>query len=430
MFNQNQSIQNKKTNERIIFFDSTLRDGEQAPGAAMTLDQKIILAQKLVDMGVDVIEAGFAGSSRTDWQAVYEISKKCSGTTTICSLARCCQSDITKAASALQPAIEKGAGRIHVFVATSDKHMQTKLGKTRAEVLKMVAEGVTYARQFTPDVEFSGEDAFNSDREFLAECVKTAIRCGAKTINLPDTIGEAVHLQYYEFIKDIIQRVNAPKDVVFSVHCHNDKGLATSNSLFGVSAGARQVECCVNGIGERAGNAALEEIAMAIHSSHDVYPYHFRLDTTQIAEVSKAVENITGFIVPNCKACVGKTAFSHGSGVHQDGVLKAWETGVSNIYGAINSRDVGRSEEIVITRHSGVRAITYMLNKENIQINPEQAREILEIAKESCCKIVTGKTLRTFYRQLYEQPVKLAKHSKNKSLIQKQKENTEKTIVD
>lgn len=427
MFSQNQTIQNEKSNERIIFFDSTLRDGEQAPGAAMTLDQKIILAQKLVEMGVDVIEAGFAGSSQTDWQAVYEISKQCAGSSIICSLARCCREDIAKAATALRPAIEKGAGRIHIFVATSDKHMKTKLGKTREEVLDMVAQGVSYARQFTSDIEFSGEDAFNSDREFLAECVKTAIHCGAKTINLPDTIGEAVHLQYYEFIKDIIQKVNAPKDVVFSVHCHNDKGLATSNSLFGLSAGARQVECCVNGIGERAGNAALEEIAMAIHSSQNVYPYHFRLDTTQIAEASKIVENVTGFVVPNCKACVGKTAFSHGSGVHQDGVLKAWENGISNIYGAINSRDVGRQEEIVITRHSGVRAVTYMLEKENIKINPEQARQILDVAKESCCKIVTGKNLRTFYMQLYGQPVKIAKHSQKNIIRSKNKENCEYT---
>ncbi len=384
--------------KRIIFMDSTLRDGEQAPGAAMTQEQKVEIAVRLAHMGVDVIEAGFACSSQEDWEAVRAISERvASDTTKICSLARCNPRDIALAATAIEPAIRRNAGRIHVFVATSDKHMATKLGKTRAEVLEMIDAGVRCARQYCNDIEFSAEDAFNSDRDFLAQCIQTAVKAGATTINLPDTVGEAVHFQYYEFIKDMIQRANVSSDIVFSVHCHNDKGFATANSLFGLAAGACQVECCMNGIGERAGNAALEEIAMAIKTSQNVYPFDFQLDTTQIQSVSEVVERYTGFTVPNCKAVVGKTAFTHGSGIHQDGVIKAWENGVECIYGAVNPRLAGYRETLAITRHSGIRAVGYVLHMEGVATSPEQAREVLNIVKKSGAKIVTAAQLKMIH---------------------------------
>ncbi len=386
------------TKQRILFLDTTLRDGEQAPGAAMTPQQKVEIAERLARMGVDVIEAGFACSSPEDWEAVHAIAEKvASDTTKICSLARCNPRDIARAAEALEPAIKRNAGRIHVFLATSDKHMATKLGKTRMEVLEMIDKGIRCARQYCDDVEFSAEDAFNSDRDFLAQCIQTAVNAGASTITLPDTVGEAVHLQYYEFIKEMIQRTNVPPHVVFSAHCHNDKGFATANSLFGLVAGARQVECCMNGIGERAGNAALEEIAIAIKTSPTVYPFDFRLDTTQIKSVSETVEKYTGFVVPNCKAIVGKTAYTHGSGIHQDGVIKAWENGVACIYGAVNSNLAGFNETIAITRHSGVRAVMYVLQQQNICVTPEQARDVLNLAKNSGVKIVSPMQLKTLH---------------------------------
>lgn len=388
--NQSENI----ANNRIIFFDSTLRDGEQIPGAAMTLTEKIKIAQQLTKMGVDVIEAGFAGSSPTDWMAIRLISEQCaSEKTKICSLSRCHEKDIQASITALAPAIQKNAARIHVFVATSEKHMKTKLGKTKEEVLNMIRQGVGLAKKYVADIEFSAEDAFNSDRDFLAKCIKTAIQYGATTINLPDTVGEAAHFQYYEFIKDIIDRVQSPQHIVFSVHCHNDKGLATSNSLMGLMAGARQVECCMNGLGERAGNAALEEIAMAIQSSPNVYPFEFQLDTTKITETAHLVSALTGIKISPCKAVVGQNAFSHASGVHQDGVLKGWAQGIQGIYGAINPKSVGAQENIVITRHSGIRAVMYMMEKIGVPVSSVEATAILERIKCSGKKIISPELL-------------------------------------
>ncbi len=385
--------------QRIIFMDSTLRDGEQAPGAAMTKSQKVAIAKSLANMGVDVIEAGFACSSPEDWDAVNAIAQAVETTSTkVCSLARCNPNDIQKAATALAPAIERNAARIHVFIATSPKHMETKLRMTKDEVIEAIKTGVRCARAYCNDVEFSAEDAFNSEPDFLVRCVQTAVEAGATTINLPDTVGEAVHTQYGDFIKDIITKANVGDDIVFSVHCHNDKGFATSNSMFGLMAGARQVECCMNGIGERAGNAALEEIAMAIKSSPKVYPFEFQLDTTQIKAVSELVEQYTGFFVPNCKSIVGKTAYSHGSGVHQDGVIKAWENGIDGIYGAVNPRDAGYREQIVITRHSGVRGIDYVLKQMGITSTVEQVSQMIKAVKQSGQKVVTPQMLKTMYQ--------------------------------
>ncbi len=399
MVTQEKTQSVKSDKKRIIFMDSTLRDGEQAPGAAMTQAQKVEIAQRLAQMGVDVIEAGFACSSQEDWDAVHAIAEKVSSDKTkICSLARCNPGDIALAATAIEPAIKRHAGRIHVFVATSDKHMKTKLGKTREEVLDMIDSGVRCAKQYCGDVEFSAEDAFNSDRAFLAQCIKTAVNAGATTINLPDTVGEAVHFQYYEFIREMIERADVAPDIIFSVHCHNDKGFATANSLFGLSAGARQVECCMNGIGERAGNAALEEIAIAVKTSPNVYPFEFQMDTTQIKSVSELVEKYTEFAVPNCKAVVGKTAFTHGSGIHQDGVIKAWENGVECIYGAVSPRMAGYRETLAITRHSGIRAVGYVLNTEGVTTSPEQAREVLNIVKKIGAKIVTAAQLKIIHQ--------------------------------
>ncbi len=390
------------SNRRIIFMDSTLRDGEQAPGAAMTKTQKVEIAHALADMGVDVIEAGFACSSEEDKATVYAIAESVSSEKTkICSLARCHPTDIKVTAEALEPAIKKNAARINVFIATSPKHREAKLHMSQKQVLNAIYNGVKCACAYCNDVEFTAEDAFNTEQDFMVQCVQTAVKAGATTINLPDTVGGAVHTQYGDFIKDIITSSNVPETIVFSVHCHNDKGFATANSLLGLMAGACQVEGCINGIGERAGNAALEEIAMAIKSSPDVYPFYSRIQTTQIKTVSELVERYTGFVVPNCKPVVGKTAFSHGSGIHQDGVIKGWKNGVCGIYGAVNPMDAGYREKIVITRLSGVSGVDYILRKTGINPTPEQSRAMLRVVKQSGQKTVSPEMLHKMYQQTF-----------------------------
>lgn len=388
--------------ERIIIFDSTMRDGDQAPGASMTETQKIELGHRLADLGVDVIEGGFAVSSPEDFDVLNQLSREVAPKgPVICSLARCEQKDIEAAAAALAPAVRIGQGRIHVFVSTSPAHMKTKLNKTPAEVLEMVRSGVRLAKTFTPDVEWSGEDAFRSDRGFLAECVKTAIEEGATTINLPDTVGQASGLQYYHFMQEMQSRVGFPKGVIFSAHCHDDKGLATANSLFAVQAGCRQVECCINGLGERAGNAALEEIVMAIETDKTEYPFRTNIFTKQLKSVSDYVEHVSGFSVSNNKPVVGKTAYSHGSGVHQDGVLKAWARGEKCLYGAIDPALVGDREKIVITRHSGKRAVAYVLKQQGIDTTGKNLCPVMQAVKIAGAKhkILSAEMVRELYEK-------------------------------
>jgi 2-isopropylmalate synthase len=334
--------------ERIIIFDTTLRDGEQSPGAAMTLEEKIEIAEFLDAMGVDIIEAGFPISSQGDFDAVSEISKRVKKSV-VCGLSRAGFKDIDRAGEAL-----KGAQRprIHTFLSTSPVHMKHKLQMGENAVLDAVGASVARARNLTDDVQWSAEDATRTERDFLCRTVELAIRSGATTINIPDTVGYTTPQEYIEIIEMLRNRVPGAERVIFSTHCHNDLGLAVANSLAGVIAGARQVECTINGIGERAGNAALEEIVMALKVRRDRMPFVTGIDTTMLARASKLVSNVTGFPVQYNKAIVGKNAFSHESGIHQDGMLKHVET-----YEIMRPEDVGVKEtSLVLGKLSGRHA--------------------------------------------------------------------------
>ncbi len=333
---------------RIRIFDTTLRDGEQSPGAAMTLEEKLDVAEFLDAMGVDIIEAGFPISSPGDFAAVSEISKlvKNAG---VCGLARAGFKDIERAGEAVRGARRP---RIHTFISTSPVHMKHKLQMGPNAVLDAVGASVSRARNFTDDVQWSAEDATRTERDFLCRCVELAIRSGATTINIPDTVGYSTPQEYFEIISMLRNRVPNADKVIFSTHCHNDLGLAVANSLAGVLAGARQIECTVNGIGERAGNAALEEIVMALRVRKDLMPYETRVKTPMLSRASKLVSNVTGFPVQYNKAIVGKNAFSHESGIHQDGMLKNVET-----YEIMRPEDVGVKEtSLVLGKLSGRHA--------------------------------------------------------------------------
>jgi 2-isopropylmalate synthase len=339
---------NNVKSERVIIFDTTLRDGEQSPGAAMTLGEKIEVAEFLDAMGVDVIEAGFPISSPGDFEAVTEISRRMKNAA-VAGLARAGFKDIDRAGEAV-----KGAKRprIHTFISTSPVHMKHKLNMGANAVLDAVGASVARARNLTDDVEWSAEDATRTERDFLCRCVELAIRSGAGTVNIPDTVGYATPQEYFELITMLRQKVPGADKVVFSTHCHNDLGLAVANSLAGVLAGARQVECTINGIGERAGNAALEEIVMALKVRRDAMPFATGIDTKMLARASKLVSNVTNFPVQYNKAIVGKNAFSHESGIHQDGMLKNVET-----YEIMRPEDVGVKEtSLVLGKLSGRHA--------------------------------------------------------------------------
>ena len=334
--------------DRIRILDTTLRDGEQSPGAAMTLEEKLEVAEFLDTMGVDIIEAGFPISSPGDFAAVSEISKIVKSAS-VCGLARAGFKDIDRAGEAV-----KGARRprIHTFISTSPVHMKHKLQMGENAVLDAVGASVAHARNFTDDVQWSAEDATRTERDFLCRCVELAIRSGAATINIPDTVGYSTPQEYFELVAMLRESVPDADKVIFSTHCHNDLGLAVANSLAGVLAGARQVECTVNGIGERAGNAALEEIVMALKVRRDRMPYTTGIDTTMLARASKLVSNVTGMPVQYNKAVVGKNAFAHESGVHQDGMLKHVET-----YEIMRPADVGVKEtSLVLGKLSGRHA--------------------------------------------------------------------------
>lgn len=336
-------------NDTLIIFDTTLRDGEQSPGASMTRDEKVRIAKMLEKLGVDVIEAGFAVASPGDFESVYAVAQAIKDST-VCSLARAVKADIERAASAIKPA---NSGRIHTFIATSPIHMKYKLQMEPANVLEQAVAAVKLARQFTDDVEFSLEDASRSEFEFMCRITEAVIKAGARTINLPDTVGYAEPGEYGMMFRRLIEAVPNSDQGIFSTHCHNDLGLAVANSLSAVMHGARQIECTINGLGERAGNAALEEIVMAVKTRKDVIPVHTKIDPAYIVPISRLVSSITGFPVQPNKAIVGANAFAHESGIHQDGILKHRET-----YEIMKAEDVGwKTNKLVLGKHSGRAAV-------------------------------------------------------------------------
>ncbi|OAM21257.1 2-isopropylmalate synthase [Eikenella corrodens] len=352
-------------NSRIVIFDTTLRDGEQSPGAAMTKEEKVRVARQLERLGVDVIEAGFAAASPGDWEAVHEIAKTITEST-VCSLARAVENDIRKAGEAIAPAPKK---RIHTFIATSPIHMEYKLKMKPQQVIDAAVKAVKIAKEYTDDVEFSAEDAVRSDLDFLAKIFTAVIDAGATTINIPDTVGYSVPSAWYERISSIIRSVPNGSKVVWSTHCHNDLGMAVANSLAAIQAGVRQVECTINGLGERAGNASLEEIVMALKVRHDLFGLETGIDTTQIVPASKLVSSITGYPVQPNKAIVGANAFAHESGIHQDGVLKHRET-----YEIMSAESVGWSaNRLSLGKLSGRNAFKTKLAELGIELGSEEA---------------------------------------------------------
>jgi 2-isopropylmalate synthase len=337
-----------ETHPHVRIFDTTLRDGEQSPGAAMTASEKLEIAQALDALGVDVIEAGFPASSNGDFECVRSIAGVVDQAI-VAGLARAATKDIQRCAEAV-----KGAQRprIHTFLSTSAIHMKHKLQMEPHQVLELVTQSVTVARDLVGDVEWSAEDATRTERDFLKRCVEAAIKAGATTINIPDTVGYSFPEEYGALFKDLIESVPGADKVVFSAHCHNDLGLAVANSLSAVANGARQVECTINGLGERAGNAALEEIVMALRVRRDAMPYETRIDATRLTRLSQVVSRVTGFPVQYNKAIVGKNAFSHESGIHQDGMLKNVET-----YEIMRPEDVGQGQtNLVMGKLSGRHA--------------------------------------------------------------------------
>lgn len=349
--------------QRLIIFDTTLRDGEQSPGASMTQEEKIRIALMLEKMQVDVIEAGFPIASPGDFESVKAIAQIVKDST-ICGLARALDKDIDRAGEAVKLA---NAGRIHTFIATSPIHMQNKLRMTPDEVVAQAVYAVKRARNLIDDVEFSCEDAGRSEFDFLCRIIEAAIDAGAKTINIPDTVGYQIPHVFGNIVGRLIQTIPNADKAVFSVHCHNDLGLAVGNSLAAVMQGARQVECTINGLGERAGNASLEEIVMAVRTRADVFPVETRIDTTHIVPTSRLVSSVTGFPVQPNKAIVGANAFAHESGIHQDGVLKHRET-----YEIMRAQDVGWTDnKIVLGKHSGRNALKTRLQDLGIELASE-----------------------------------------------------------
>lgn len=334
--------------DKLIIFDTTLRDGEQSPGASMTKDEKVRIAKSLERMRVDVIEAGFPRASKGDFDAVQAVAQEIKEST-VCALARALDADIDTAGEALKGA---NSSRIHTFIATSPIHMEKKLCMTPDQVVEQAVKAVKRARKWTDNIEFSPEDAGRSELDFLCRVIEKVIDAGATTINIPDTVGYNIPLQFGELINSLITRIPNADKAVFSVHCHNDLGLAVANSLSAVMNGARQVECTINGLGERAGNAALEEIVMGIRTRQDVFSCDTSIDATRIVPTSRLVSSITGFAVQPNKAIVGANAFAHESGIHQDGVLKNRET-----YEIMRAEDVGWSaNRMVMGKHSGRNA--------------------------------------------------------------------------
>ena len=353
--------------DRVYIFDTTLRDGEQSPGASMTLEEKLQIAELLDAMGVDVIEAGFPIASNGDFESVSEVAKLMKNAQ-VCGLARAGAKDIDRAADAVKHAKNP---RIHTFISTSPVHMKHKLQMEPDEVMEAIAFSVSHARNHVENVEWSPEDATRTDRDFLCATVETAIKAGATTINIPDTVGYTVPKEYFEIITMLRERVPNIDKAIISTHCHNDLGLAVANSLSGVQAGARQVECTINGLGERAGNAALEEIVMALNVRNDAMPQWTNIETTSLARASKLVSSVTAFPVQYNKAIVGQNAFAHESGIHQDGMLKNNQT-----YEIMTPESVGISQtSLVMGKHSGRHAFREKIKALGYELGDNQLQE-------------------------------------------------------
>ena len=349
--------------EKLIIFDTTLRDGEQSPGASMTKDEKVRIAKILEKMRVDVIEAGFAIASPGDFDAVKAVAEAVKDST-ICSLARALDKDIDRAGEAIRNA---NSGRIHTFIATSDIHMKMKLKMTRDEVVALAVHSVKRATKYTDNIEFSPEDAGRSDLDFLCRIIEVAINAGATTINIPDTVGYNIPHQFGEMMYQLIERIPNSDKAIFSAHCHNDLGLAVSNSLSAALNGARQIECTINGLGERAGNTSLEEVVMAIRTRQDVFNFDTNINAEHILAASRLVSSITGFVVQPNKAIVGANAFAHEAGIHQDGVLKHRET-----YEIMRAEDVGwNANRLVLGKHSGRNAFKARLSELGVEFDSE-----------------------------------------------------------
>ncbi|MDD2845671.1 MAG: 2-isopropylmalate synthase [Rhodoferax sp.] len=350
--------------DKLVIFDTTLRDGEQSPGASMTRDEKLRIARQLERLKVDVIEAGFAASSNGDFEAIKAIAHAIKDST-VCSLSRANDRDITLAADAVQGA---NRARIHTFIATSPVHMEKKLRMTPEQVLEQAKLAVRFARNRVADIEFSAEDAYRSEEDFLCRVIEAVIKEGATTINVPDTVGYAIPELYGSFIKRLRERVPNADKAIWSVHCHNDLGMAVANSLAGVMiGGARQIECTINGLGERAGNCSLEEVVMALRTRRDYFDLDVGVDTTQILAASRMVSQTTGFVVQPNKAIVGANAFAHASGIHQDGMMKARDT-----YEIMRAEDVGwTANKIVLGKLSGRNAFKQRLLELGVQMESE-----------------------------------------------------------
>ncbi|MDP7543215.1 MAG: 2-isopropylmalate synthase [Alphaproteobacteria bacterium] len=364
----------KPDKNKVVIFDTTLRDGEQSPGASMTLEEKLRIAAMLEELGVDVIEAGFPYASKGDFEAVQSIAKQLKNTT-VCGLARATRGDIERAAEALKPSDNR---RIHTFISTSPLHMKHKLKMEPNDVHQAVIDSVTYARSFTDNVEWSCEDATRSDHDFLCCCIESAIDAGAGTINIPDTVGYTLPMEFSKLISILFERVPNIDKAIVSVHCHNDLGLAVANSLAAVDAGARQVECTVNGLGERAGNAAMEEIVMALRTRSDILPLTTGVNTEMITRASHLVSTITGFVVQPNKAIVGANAFAHEAGIHQDGMLKHAGT-----YEIMTPESVGLTQsKLVLGKHSGRHAFIEKLKEMGFDLGDNAFQEVFTRFKE------------------------------------------------
>ncbi len=354
----------EQSQDRVIIFDTTLRDGEQAPGCSMTLSEKLRVASALRDLRVDVIEAGFAAASRGDFDAVQAIATDISGPV-ICSLARCHPNDIERAAAALKPAQRS---RVHVFLATSEIHRTYKLHMAKEEIIRRAVEGVQLARKYCEDVEFSAEDASRTEPAYLADVVAAVIAAGASTVNIPDTLGYTVPEEFASLFSYLRTHVQGIDRIMLSVHCHDDLGMAVANSLAAVSAGARQVECTINGIGERAGNCSLEEVVMALRTRANHYGLDVGIETRRLYPTSRLVSSITGMHIPRNKAVVGENAFAHESGIHQDGMLKHAST-----YEIMNPEDIGISKSnLVLGKHSGRHAFRERVQQLGFNLDDEQ----------------------------------------------------------
>ncbi|WP_424627579.1 2-isopropylmalate synthase [Bradyrhizobium sp. SYSU BS000235] len=359
---------NQSDKDRVVIFDTTLRDGEQCPGATMTFEEKLEVANLLDTMGVDIIEAGYPFASDGDFEAVREIAKRTKNAV-ICGLSRAAHKDIDRCAEAIRVAKR---GRIHTFLSTSPVHMKYKLQMEPAQVYEMVISSVTRARNHTDDVEWSAEDATRTEFDFLCRCVEAAIKAGATTINLPDTVGYAVPEEYCDMFKRIRETVPNSDKAVFSVHCHDDLGMAVANSLAGVRGGARQIECTINGIGERAGNASLEEVVMAMRVRNDKLPYWNNIESTSLTHASKMVSAATSFPVQYNKAIVGRNAFAHESGIHQDGMIKNAQT-----YEIMLPETVGISAtSLVMGKHSGRAGLIHKLEELGYKLSKNQIEDV------------------------------------------------------